>query len=155
MTDEQKQQIRKQRLEGMGYKAIASSIGISRDSVKSFCKRHGLQGNFCVVALNVEEKLGKNLICHCCQKPITQKTKGKPRKFCSDSCRRKWWKEHQDKRLQKDTAFYSFSCSWCNKSFKAYGNSNRKYCSHSCYIKARFGENAASTNHDWRELDGI
>jgi hypothetical protein len=23
--------------------------------------------------------------------------------------------------------------------FKSYGNSNRKYCSHGCYIKSRFG----------------
>ncbi|RXM53885.1 RNA polymerase subunit sigma-70, partial [Clostridium tetani] len=27
---------------------------------------------------------------------------------------------------------------YCGKEFSAYGNKNRKYCSHNCYIRDRF-----------------
>lgn len=73
MTAEVKEKIRYLRLEGLGYKGIASTLGLSRDSVKGFCKRNGLDGDSCVVALNIEEKINKNVLCCCCEKPIKQK----------------------------------------------------------------------------------
>ena len=30
-------------------------------------------------------------------------------------------------------------CPVCKKTFTVYGNANRKYCSHECYIEDRFG----------------
>ena len=33
---------------------------------------------------------------------------------------------------------YTFICPECGKEFTAYGNAKRKYCSHVCYIAARF-----------------
>ena len=36
-------------------------------------------------------------------------------------------------------ANYEFICPHCKKPFSAYGNKNRKYCSHACYIEDRFG----------------
>ena len=36
-------------------------------------------------------------------------------------------------------AIYECVCECCGKTFSSYGNKNRKYCSHSCYIKGRFG----------------
>ena len=44
MTDEQKQQIIRLRKEGFGYTAVANKVGISKDTVKSFCRRNGLAG---------------------------------------------------------------------------------------------------------------
>lgn len=44
MTDGQRQQIRHLRKEGCGYKAIAKELDISRDTVRSFCRRNGLAG---------------------------------------------------------------------------------------------------------------
>ena len=38
----------------------------------------------------------------------------------------------------KQKAVYTFTCQECGKEFTAYGNAKRKYCSHSCYIAARF-----------------
>lgn len=35
-------------------------------------------------------------------------------------------------------AFYPLICAECGKEFLSYGNRKRKYCSHACYIKARF-----------------
>lgn len=145
MTDKVKEKIRELRLKGMGYKAIANLLGITRDSVRGFCKRNGIDGESCVVALNVDEKIKRNLLCVCCGKPIKQKHQGRTRRFCSDECRRKWWNENQDKRNEKETAIYKYTCPYCGKEFSVYGNKKRKYCSHNCYIKDRF----------WREEHGI
>lgn len=141
----QKEKIRELRLKGVGYKGIANLLGISRDSVRGFCKRNNLEGSSCVVALNFEEKKKKNLLCGCCEKTIKQKAKGRIRRFCSDACRRKWWNENQDGRNKNEAAIYKYKCLYCNKRFVAYGNKKRKYCSHECYIKDRF----------WREEDGV
>ena len=145
MTVDQKEKVRELRLNGMGYKGIANILGLSRDSVRGFCKRNNLDGSSCVVALNFEENKKRNLLCTCCEKPIKQKTKGRIRRFCSDECRRKWWNENKDERNKSEAATYKFTCPYCGKKFTAYGNKKRKYCSHNCYIKDRF----------WREEDGV
>ncbi|WP_411679868.1 RNA polymerase subunit sigma-70 [Clostridium thailandense] len=145
MTSDEKEKIKELRLKGMGYKGIANLLGLTRDSVRGFCKRNGLDGASCVVALNVEEKIKRNVLCACCEKPLKQKGQGRSRRFCSDKCRRKWWNENQDKRNKKETAIYKYICPHCGKEFSVYGNKKRKYCSHDCYIKDRF----------WRIDDGI
>lgn len=138
MTNDEKEKIKRLRLEGMGYKGIANLLGLTRDSVRGFCKRNGLEGDSCVVALNVGEKIKRNLLCTCCEKPIKQNETGRIRRFCSDECRRKWWKENQEKKNKRETAIYRYTCPHCGNEFSAYGNKNRKYCSHNCYIKSRF-----------------
>lgn len=42
MTDEQKQKIIALRRDGAGYGQIAATVGISINTVKSFCRRHSL-----------------------------------------------------------------------------------------------------------------
>lgn len=145
MTEQVKEKIKELRLEGMGYKAIATMLGISRDSIRGFCKRNGLEGNSSVVALNTIEKIKNNLLCACCEKPIKQKQKGRTRRFCSEECRRKWWREHPNERNKNERATYKYICPHCGTAFSVYGNTKRKYCSHDCYIKDRF----------WREANGI
>ena len=36
-------------------------------------------------------------------------------------------------------AVYAYICPVCKKEFSVYGNANRKYCSHQCYVAGRFG----------------
>jgi len=36
-------------------------------------------------------------------------------------------------------AVYPVVCAHCARPFESYGNAGRKYCSHGCYIAARFG----------------
>ena len=43
-------------------------------------------------------------------------------------------------------AVYHFVCACCGEPFTAYGNENRKYCSHSCYIAGRFGKECAAND---------
>jgi hypothetical protein len=68
---------------------------------------------------------------------------GRRKKFCSDECRVKWWNAHQNQVSRK--AVYEFTCAYCGKSFTVYGNNHRKYCSHDCYIKDRFGDTRGNT----------
>ncbi|WP_206812141.1 helix-turn-helix domain-containing protein [Paradesulfitobacterium ferrireducens] len=138
MTDLEKEQILDLRLKGVGYKAIAAVLGLSRDSVRGYCRRNGLDGDAKTVSLNVEEKKKQNLLCACCNKPIKQRERGRTRRFCSDACRIKWWNDHPDKRTKSEKAIYKYTCPTCQKEFSCYGNKRRKYCSHDCYIKSRF-----------------
>lgn len=135
MTNEQKWKIVRFRSQGYGYAAIGRELGISKDTVKSFCRRNGLMISGSKSAYDKEK-------CRECGKRIVQQEKKKKRIFCCKSCREKWWTEHADKIDRK--AVYTFTCSGCGKKFTAYGNRNRKYCSHSCYIAHRFGGGAAN-----------
>lgn len=129
MTKKEKESVRFLRGEGYGYLAIATRLGISLNTVKSFCRRNGLGG--------IAEKPDRQT-CRQCGKPLAQEPKRPARKYCSEACRRIWWKEHPH--LVNKKAFYSLTCAHCGKEFQSYGNQKRKYCSHPCYIAARFGK---------------
>lgn len=45
MTDYQKTQIMKLRAEGLGYGRIAQQLGISLNTVKSYCRRNNVNGD--------------------------------------------------------------------------------------------------------------
>ncbi len=124
MNETTKQEIISMRKQGMGYMKIGQLLGISHNTVRSFCSRNriGLSSN----TVNCKE----------CGKVIKVAPKHKSKKFCSDSCRIKWWNSNQDKVNKK--AVYEFACAYCGVEFTAYGNNKRKYCSHACYIKARY-----------------
>lgn len=139
MLQEDKEKILKMRIQGLGYKAIALALGISRDSVKSYCKRNSLSSPPEDVKLSLEENIDQVIGCTNCNNPIKQKHRGRSRRFCSDECRRKWWNKNQDKRNRKETAVYKYTCGNCGKEFSCYGNKKRKFCSHKCFIEYRFG----------------
>ncbi|MEY8334422.1 RNA polymerase subunit sigma-70 [Lachnospiraceae bacterium 47-T17] len=130
MTEEQKQQVIRLRKEGCGYTAVAHNVGVSKDTVKSFCRRNGLAGKLAVSANT--QATG----CRECGRPLQQTEGMKQRVFCCDVCRVKWWHAHPEKIKQR--AVYAFTCAGCGKPFTAYGNSKRKYCSHGCYVRSRF-----------------
>lgn len=133
MTREQKNQITKLREEGYGYGRIASILGLSGNTVKSFCRRNGLIGR----RGSEQAVVGGEHVCKQCGISIRQNPGRKEKKFCSDKCRNKWWNSHLDQVERK--ANYEFVCAYCKKTFTAYGNAARKYCSHACYVADRFG----------------
>ena len=142
MTQVQIQLITECRKSGCGYKQIAKLTGLSVNTIKSFCRRNNLMGSdLNHIASPSSESLGSQLeeiiYCEQCGRSIIQLTHRKRKRFCSDSCRSKWWNAHLDQVNRK--ANYEFECPTCHKTFTAYGNKNRKYCSHTCYIKDRFG----------------
>lgn len=134
MTDNQKTLIRIYREKGMSYKDVADALSISINTIKTFCKRNGL-GGVRSIGTVADEVMVK--ACEYCGKPVRQNPGRKQKRFCSDSCRNQWWNTHMedvDKR-----ANYECVCECCRKTFFSYGNKNRKYCCHSCYINDRFG----------------
>ena len=128
MTEQQREDIRKLREKGFGYKLIAKELGISANSVKSFCRRNELF-----------EPNGQTTSAHCeqCGKELVHTPKKKKKRFCSDICRQAWWNGHLS--LVNKKAVYAYICPACKKEFSVYGNANRKYCSHQCYVAGRFG----------------
>lgn len=127
MTAQQKTDIKRMRGAGMSYGQISDALGISVGTLKTYCRRNGVAG---------KEADGGHY-CLCCGKAVRQNPGRKEKKFCSDGCRNRWWNSNLDKVDRR--ANYDFVCACCKKPFTAYGNANRKYCSHQCYIEDRFG----------------
>ncbi len=132
LSDTQKNAIQNFRMAGLGYKAIADRLSLSRETIRSFCNRNSISAN----------DVHSGEVCRQCGKPIVQAPGTKHRIFCSDECRRAWWNAHPEAVKQK--AVYEYICLHCGRPFTAYGNSHRKYCSHGCYIADRFGGRKAA-----------
>ena len=132
MTESQATQIRELRLQGAGYKAIASGVGLSRDVVRNYCKTHDLDGYAVEVVANTKEQGG---ICPWCSKTTRQPGTGRKRKFCSDTCRRRWWANHPEESQKQET---DMTCVYCGQTFTQYGTKTRPYCRHECYVRDRY-----------------
>ena len=126
MTEEQKSEIALLRNRGVGYGKIAIELGVSENTIKSYCRRNR----------NVIKMRQGEHICPMCGKLVTQNPGRREKKFCSDACRRKWWNSHTG--LMKENAV----CAHCGKPF--HGRAGRKYCCHACYIADRFGDGHVS-----------
>ena len=121
MTPQDKLILLSLRSQGLTYAQIGSELNLSPNTVKSICRR--------------EAK--KKQRCRNCRQPLTQNRGGRPRLFCSDTCRISWWKKHPEKVNRK--AYYRLTCAGCKRQFDSYGHRRRKYCSHRCYVGDRFG----------------
>lgn len=55
MTGEHAERIKALRIQGKGYKAIASALGLSRDIVRNYCKANGLDGYGEFTAVNLRD----------------------------------------------------------------------------------------------------
>ena len=131
MTDTQKQNIEKLRLQGMGYRRIANALDIPMSTVKSHCQRYKLPVG---EIIKIPAKVADKTICKQCGKPLEQKPKAKPKFFCCDKCRYDYWNNSP---AQRDSLRYIL-CAGCGTVFTSYESRNRKYCGHSCYINHRF-----------------
>lgn len=134
MTNEQQEKIRRLRLNGAGYTKVANELGMSKETVKSFCRRNGLAGK--AEDMSAKQKEEEGVVCRNCGKPLEQIPGKKIRKFCSKQCRETWWKKNPEK--IKKRAVYKYICANCGREFEVYGNAHRKYCTHDCYIADRF-----------------
>lgn len=134
MTGIEKERVRQMRLEGISHSQIASGLGLSVNTVKSYCRRNALP-------VGGVDSAPTETTPHCeqCDKRLVQDPKRKAKRFCSDVCRYAWWNAHRNS-VAKKTARKQ-TCAYCGGPFESYGYENRKYCSHACYIKDRFGRN--------------
>ncbi len=139
MTDDQKTMIHNLREQGVGYVRIAKVLGLSENTVKSYCQRNGLNAKKITTI-----KLDDIHVCKFCGKEVKQNPGRKEKKFCNSTCRQLWWNSHLDKVNRK--AIYEYECEYCHLPFTAYGNSHRRYCSQLCYLTARYGYRAYRDN---------
>ena len=133
MTDLQKVTITQMRSNGMSFGQISAATSIPASTIRTFCRRQDIK-------VETAANAGGFIACKCCGRLVEQDLKRKQKKFCSDKCRMTWWNNNLDKVNRK--AVYEFACAYCKKPFTAYGNKGRKYCSHECYIRDRFGGGA-------------
>lgn len=137
MTPDEKSRLTAMRIEGSSYAEIADALGISKNTVKTFCRRNGLTPEVEGMPVEITPAHTTDRLCPQCGKPVIQPEGRKQKKFCSDTCRNRWWNSHMD--MVKRKAIYEYTCPTCGSAFTAYGNSHRKYCCHECYIADRFG----------------
>lgn len=79
MNTAQKEQIRQHRMEGVTYEKIAVCLGLSVNTVKSFCQRNQLGGR--------KQHTSAKHTCKQCGVEVKQLSHRKEKKFCSDKCR--------------------------------------------------------------------
>ncbi len=104
MTDEQALQIRKLRAQGMGYRAIATTVNLSRDAVRAYCRSVGIGGYRIEYEMNLKERMNDGRACSFCGAELIQPVTGRRRRFCSDICRRSYWRMHRDELKKKPEA---------------------------------------------------
>lgn len=136
MTDAQKEQILKLRTDGLSYGEIACELGMRINTVKSYCRRK-FNGDHKKKTVEPGSIVSNIEHCQECGKPIQQIQGRKIKRFCSDTCRMKWWNAHPEMVKRKNG--HEVICYHCSKKFLVYGSQVHKYCSHDCYIKDRFG----------------
>ncbi len=139
LTENQKHQIIFMRMKGMGYRSIATDLGVSRDTVRSFCTRNNLSGYGSEFVCNGDNsnKLEYKICLYCGKELIQSTNAGRKKKYCDDVCKKEYEKEHPK--------LYRFKCQYCDNQFQAAGSKERKYCSNECYVRDRF----------WRDEDTI
>ena len=127
MNSLQKVQVEKMRAAGIGFKEISEKINIPVSTIKSYCYKHSIKD------MTAENDVR---LCPQCGQPVP-KMRFKPRRFCSDACRAKYWNQHPDE--MKKRSVVEQHCAHCGKTFNDYAGRGRRYCSHPCYIAARYG----------------
>ena len=128
MTKEQKTLILYYREQHMTYRQIGEKLGLSPDTVKTFCRRKRAQSE------RTEESVQAQ--CRNCGAPVHPLPGRRERLFCCPACRTAYWRKHN--LLGKDPRY----CAGCGALLTG-GSASRKYCSHACYIRHRFGSSAA------------
>ena len=124
MTSAEKYNIERLKQQGMGYRKIASELGISENTVKSYLQRHS--------KIQLPEEIPG--VCKQCGKSIEQIPHKRKRVFCSDYCRSRWWRKNTDLSKRKTTVIKK--CKMCNKEFACYCCEKRSFCSRKCYVKS-------------------
>lgn len=81
MTNELKERIIKLRSEGKSYGEIAKLTNLSKNTVATILRRQSIKTS-----------------CNCpvCGKTLKQTPGHRQKKFCSDECRMKYWRNHKD-----------------------------------------------------------
>lgn len=126
MTPNEKKKVEVLRQQGLSSGKISAQLGLSTNTVKAHLRRH----------MN-KQPVSRPGFCKQCGTAVMQTPHCRQKLFCSDACRMTWWNSHRDCVTRR--GLVSAVCPECGDSFDSYEKEHRKYCSHGCYIKSRFG----------------
>ena len=134
MTQQQKEQITKLRATGASYGKIASALGMSVNTVKSYCQRNP------VVKEEPPAPVSLTHISQCpqCGTTLEQTPGHRQKRFCSPKCRMAWWSSHPEQMKRRKPT--NAECQHCGTVFIHYGSRQRKFCSRVCYLAHRYGQ---------------
>lgn len=85
MTEDQKELIAKMRHFGYGYRRIADKVELSRDIVRNYCKKIGLDGKADDI---LKSPIYEGNVCIRCGAPLVNPPTGRKRKYCSLACKK-------------------------------------------------------------------
>lgn len=125
------------RSHGMGYGKIAAVTCLTKGIVRNLCLNvPGVTPND-----NLDLQMDNGEACSFCGAPIDQHGgPGRPRRFCSDHCRRQYWRLHRTEQKRNPELLFTRQCKYCGRPFEVYGKTDRKYCSRDHYLKHYFGD---------------
>lgn len=118
------------RSHGVSYARIAKHLELNANSVKTFCVRNDITPDPSLEG--VVDPTGVWCL-NCCERIRLRKGS----KFCSEECRRTWWKKHPGHKRRANRTRV-LPCLECGASFEVYAQNQRKFCSHACYVRHRF-----------------
>ena len=113
------------RREGKGLSAIAQETGISINTIKSHCSRHGIPAPRFIQT------------CLFCNTEIRMTDR-----FCSDACRAGWYEIHSS-----DEQDIVHLCKKCQKPFEP-RQPKQAYCSRQCFYNDRYHSKPAITKDE-------
>ncbi len=124
------------RTERRSYGEIAERLGLSVNTVKSYCLRHDLGDNRIQGPPPRKIRPHKEpvpLIGYCLEcGTVFKQYKNGCKKYCSDICRQRWMRKNGNGKNKQ-------TCPVCGKEFPVYDDSKpRIYCGLDCYRTARY-----------------
>ena len=138
VRDLQKHQARLLREKGLGYGGIAKLTGLGKETVRYVCRdiQPGEENR------HLDRQMKNGEACLFCGEDLKpQHGSGRRRKFCCEECRRAYWKINRKKLgVKRPESMHVYSCAYCGKTFESYGKVSRKYCSRTCYLLHRYGD---------------
>ncbi len=124
MDMKQKERVVALRSRGMGYAAIAGTLGVTKSQVSGYCRRAGIAKG------DTEEAPGT---CPECGAAVEQHPGRKRRRFCSDACRRAWWNAHPEMVRRRAVEEAPGTCPECGAAVEQHpGRKRRRFCSDAC-----------------------
>lgn len=128
MTEEQRQIALSMRAENRTFAEISTLLGIPTSTLKSCLKRENQADR---------PEIKQGAVCRQCGQPLQLHSGNRMKRFCSERCRQKWWRENRGAVTRRASVS---QCVYCGKPFKNRGNPQRRYCCRECYFRHRFGE---------------
>ncbi len=140
MTTDQQPRLQALREGGAAFTEIAEQLGMSVNTVKSYCRRQGIQPktNDASPAPPTDTDC-----CAHCGKRLVSRTRHEKR-YCSNACRIAWWNAHREQLSRK--GMVRLACTYCGRAFESYPSQQRKYCGHGCFIAHQHGGGDVDTS---------